>query len=548
MKNIPLKSILYFIVAILIFSSCSKMPDQTKLIPNDAAFVGVIDVVSLAQKGKLDDAKNMQMFKSAVDYLRNTSENSALVFESLLKDPDKSGIDIFSDVYLYSVMQESKSFYCITAKLDDKDKFQGIMEELLNDDYDLIKGDNYTYYSNETNSWIAFDNNSAVFISSIDSSQEAAVEFIDRIFTQEKSETIASSKEFGEFYENKKDISFWLSSTQIIAGLESSFKKEIEKTLEDVDGLSLTDLENNYIDLYIDFEDNTILFDFSLQPNEAFKTYLESTSFSKDKLGEEVFTYFPQNSYFFVTYAFDPQKLHNYLGNFNEYKELALFLQLQGIDIKEAPAAIGGDCMLSIYNLSLDVVEKNKTILVKDAKGMYSYVDTLVQEEQLIPKGSFVMSLKNETFFHKIITQTISPDSYTKVDSYYDFTKSIGFPLYVGVHNNMLMLTTDNNAMSQLYDGGYAESFSMSELSQEIESPTFYYLNLDYDTYPIQLQEYVKKIGVQSYVQPYLSAFKSLVISSNEDFSGQMKITMKSDKENSLYQVLGLMNQNFNKQ
>lgn len=541
-------SFLYLIIGILLFSSCSNMPNHAQYIPSNAAFVGVIDIVSIAQKGKLLDAKSTHMYKSALDVLRSSNENTAVLLESLVNDPKKTGVDVFSDLFVFSVLQNEKVFACVSVKLDSKENFQNLLEGFLGDEYDLQEQEGFTYYTNESNSWIAFNNNSAVFVSSIQSKPEEVLEFIQGVFTQTKSESIADSKEFADFYKQKKDVSFWISSTHIIEGLSPEKKAMVEKKLESFQGLSLNDVLNNYIHVFLNFEDDAIQLDFSLQANDAFKAYIEKTSFAKDKIGEEILAYFPQTSYFLMSYAFESDKLVQYLQSLPDYKQIETELQNEGISLQEFISALGGDVMLSIHNASLDIVEKNKTLLRQDYKGRYMYVDTLINDEQIIPKGSLVISLKDEAYIQKLITDKIPAELYSKQDSYMDFSKTLGFPIYVGIHNSMLMISSDIGSISQFYEGGYAESLTLSELSQEIDGPVFYYLNLDFETYPIQVKEYINKSFLQHLLKPYLNTFQSLTISSNGQYSGRLQINLKSSKENSLFQVLQMIDANYKQQ
>jgi len=318
----------------------------------------------------------------------------------------------------------------------------------------------------------------------------------------------------------------------------------LEKNLESFQGLTLDDVLNNYIHIFLNFEDDAITLDFNLEANDAFKAFLEKTDFSKDKIAEEIFAYFPQTSYFLLTYAFDSDKLISYLQGLPDYKQIEADLKQQGISVTEFISALNGDVMLSIYNASLEIVEKKQTLLQQDEKGRYMYIDTIISDEQIIPKGSLVISLKNESYIQSFITKNIPADMYTKQESYLDFSQTVGFPMFVGTHNNMLMISTDAGAMSQFYEGGYAEAFTMSDLSQEIDGSAFYYLNLDIESYPIQVKEYINKSFLQHIIKPYYSTFQSLTISSNGKYSGRLQILLKNDKENSLYQILQMLDSN----
>ena len=548
MKRNLIYSFVIVIVGIVLFSSCSPMPKHAQYIPSDAAFVSVIDIVSIAQKGKLQDAKSLKMYSQAIEFFNSTNQNTGILLESLVTEPKKTGIDIFSDLFVYSVIQNEKVYMCVSVKLDNKENFQNLMEGILGDEFDLQEQDAFTYYTNESNTWIAFNDKNAVFISSGQAKSDEALELIQRIFTQSKDESIAESKEFIEFYKQKKDVSIWISSTHIIEGMSNETKKAIEKNLESFQGLSINDILNNYIHLFLNFEEDDITLDFNLQANDAFKTFLDKTDFTKDKLSEEVLSFLPQTSYFLMSYAFESDKLVQYLQSLPDFKQLDDEIQNQGVSLKEFISALNGDIVLSVFNASLDVVQKNKTLLRQDSKGRYQYVDTVIYDEQIIPKAAMVLSLKDEEYMKKFIAEKIPAELYTEQDSYLDFTKTLNFPLYLGIHNNMLMLSTDIGAMSQLYDGGYPESLSTSDLVQEIDAAAFYYVNLDFETYPIQVKEFVNKSFLQHILKPYLNTFESLTISSNGLYSGRLQIKLKNSKENSLYQVLEMLDGNFKQQ
>ena len=547
MKKIRFTLLLSIISAITFLSSCSTLPEHASYIPTDAAMVGVIDIVSIGQKGKIQEAKSMHMYKSALELMQNSDENTATLFETLVEDPEKTGLDIYTDMfmYIYPIRQNDKGFFCINLKVDSKDAFKDNLEELLSDDYDLIEEEGYTYYSNERDSWIAFNDESAVFISALNAKNEDAAEFIQKIFSLDKTETISKNNEFISFYKDKKDVSFWISSTQFLQSFSPSVTEDIKKTLEDYDGLSIDDIENNYLHIFINFDEDNITCDFNLIPNDAFKKYLETTNFSKDKMNEELYQYFPQKSYFLAMYGFEPQKVYDYAKGFKNYKSFEKEMLEKDIKPAEILDALGGDIMFSIFDVTVDSKEEATKMLRLTPNGTYEYVDTVFVNESIIPRGSLVLSIKNEAVIQNLFAKIISPEMYKKVKSYMDFTETVGFPLFVGLYSNALMITSDNEAITQFYDGGYGENFTTSELSQEIDGSAFYYLNLDFETYPLQIKDYIKKIGVQSFIEPYTKAFESIVVSTTDDYSGQIIITMKDDKENSLYQVFQLIDSNF---
>ena len=543
-----IKSIMVILVASYVLTSCSKMPVQSKLIPIDAAFVGVVDVTSIATKGKLTDPESIKMLKSTLQTLQDADNSSSALMQSMVDDPSKSGVDVLSDLYMYSVLHENQKFFCVSFKIDDKSKFQDNLEGLLGDDFDLKEKEGYIYYSNEKNQWIAFDGDAAVFVSALQAKPEDGEAFVEKLFTQKKDQTIGESKEFNDFLKEKKDISFWFSSTHFLAALPDFYTESLKKSLEEFDGLTITDIQNNYLHMHMNFDDDNINFSFKIAANEAFQKYLESKSFTKEKINEELFAFFPQKSYLMATYSVDPAKLQTYLTSLKDYKSLEKEMSAQGIDLKQFFSSFAGDIMLSLYDVSLDIVEKKSQTYSVNAKGQYEIKDTIIQKENLIPKASLIMSMNDDVFFNKLMKEVIPAEFYKKTDTYFDFSEAIGYPMFVGFQKNMLMISTDANALSQLAEGGYAENFSSSEVSQEIEGYSFYYINLDYETYPLQVKEYVSKMGVQHIIQPYTTLFESITITSEDDMSALLKINLKSDASNSLLQVLHVLDSSNQKQ
>ena len=84
---------------LLVVTSCQKMPEHAKVIPDDAQVVLRIDFEQLASKSGVgnDDAIKQQLGKMLESDL---SGGQLATAKSILDDPEESGIDFSEPVFL----------------------------------------------------------------------------------------------------------------------------------------------------------------------------------------------------------------------------------------------------------------------------------------------------------------------------------------------------------------------------------------------------------------------------------------------------------------
>ena len=93
-KNCSFKLVI-ITVAVLLFASCSKIPDHARYIPKDAILVGGINLKSLGKKIAWEVLTGSKIFKQMQDHVPEKGNPDAL------SGLDKSGIDVFNTFYVY---------------------------------------------------------------------------------------------------------------------------------------------------------------------------------------------------------------------------------------------------------------------------------------------------------------------------------------------------------------------------------------------------------------------------------------------------------------
>ncbi|MBK6937968.1 MAG: DUF4836 family protein [Chitinophagaceae bacterium] len=115
----PKFSLKYFpVIALLVivFSSCSGKKSNVP-IPADAAFAMHIDGKSLNEKLSWDEVKKSEWFKQVYN---KTEEDLA---KSILNDPEETGVDMKSDVYIFTTPRGRGGYAAIIVSLKDEKKF-----------------------------------------------------------------------------------------------------------------------------------------------------------------------------------------------------------------------------------------------------------------------------------------------------------------------------------------------------------------------------------------------------------------------------------------
>lgn len=218
---------LYFaaFIAVIACSSCNKNKlEQTKHIPKDANIV--LGVQADALYSKLKDHKDLldtaaQFFAEQMTNALNLSDTNKQNMDALLNSIDtKQPVFLFKQTK-HSIEEGEATLAGIVISLSDASKFADYVKNNLSEAVSQGNGYSFGMLKNASGSIVGWNREAAIFLNySGDISKVPAQ--LDTLFNMKKSESLAADTSFASTYNAQADISFYLSSSQLlIAALPS---------------------------------------------------------------------------------------------------------------------------------------------------------------------------------------------------------------------------------------------------------------------------------------------------------------------------------------
>ena len=113
--KLKLQSIVFLLAGLMFIASCGKKSDVP--VPADAGFVLHINGSSLNSKLSWDEIKQSDWYR----ILHEKAKDS--LAKQVLNDPDVSGVDINSDMYLFTKTRGRGGYFVFVGNLKDEKAF-----------------------------------------------------------------------------------------------------------------------------------------------------------------------------------------------------------------------------------------------------------------------------------------------------------------------------------------------------------------------------------------------------------------------------------------
>ena len=527
------KIFLVSISLIYLLTSCSRVNEQAKLIPADADFVGGVDLPKIDLKSKLYANSSFALFDSFTETVDD--ESVSVLVNGILNDRNESGIDVTSPLYFYLVSEQL--YGAIAISLSNSSKFADYLELQLSDEFTKEEKNDIVLYTDERDVIIAFNSETAFFIR-LDGAYSA--DFATKLFTVESENSLVSQSAFMKFLEEAKDVSVFVPSNKLLDFAGKSMEKEISENLAFFGPIKYDDLRDNYLSFSLLFNDKSIELSTDVIVNDSLAKKLREQNLSKSSFSKDILKFVPNSTLVLSSSTFDTKKLIASIETIDKDGQIREMAKQNGIVLEDLISEFGGDLLFSFYGLAVETVEYETTMFTGvDESGYPIFTDTVVNREKTMPKMSVVLSLLQKEKLQTVFDQ-LGTALFTKVDNYYQLADGFmkGYELYISLQDNVLMLTTDKDAIVLAGKGGYDSSISSNDISKNISPTGYVYVNLDYDTYPESITNMVEKMGVQAFLPSVTSLVQSLEIMSKKEFSATIQLNLKQDNDNSLYQVL----------
>ena len=265
------------VLAVLTLASCSKGPDYGELIPNDAIAVTALDLGTLWEKGEVGNIEQLSFAKLGLQQLRSDDPQMAAIVDAILKDPRSTGLDLKGDVVVYLGMDDNSDLAgALMAGVQNRKKFEEFLSQLCsNNDLALSteerKGWHVMTMESEygiRNACIA-NNKIAVLLFSED--------MLDGIMELTHSESLASNRNFRQYWKDRSEVSVWMNTGSIMEMAES-FGEDIKGTIGRIYGEKFWDeIERSGIAANITFDKGVMRTVMTYQgiSNKTIKTYIQ---------------------------------------------------------------------------------------------------------------------------------------------------------------------------------------------------------------------------------------------------------------------------------
>lgn len=389
-----IKNFLYTTLFIFILSSCGKKAADV-LVPEDAAIVVHLDMASLSSKLTWDEIKNSDWFKMAAK-----EGPSSDIQRKLLENPDSSGIDLKSDLYMFIQMRGNNSYVVLQGKLKDAKAYESTITKMDTENKEIKKESGFSYKGDE-NGCVTWTNDRFIIVGNggdIQASQspfastkkvkltiDSLLRYAKDLYSLPQKNSISNDSHYASIASEKGDIHFWLNSGLLMkntmAGALSMFK-----------AASL--LEGNVTGYTVNFDNGKITAStktwFNNELGALMKKYKPgniNTDMLKRIPGQDMSVVFAMN--------YPPEGLKEFLKLFGVDGMVNGFIGDFGLSIDDFVKANKGDLLLAVSDFKVEDKEMN---LNPDKGSDFSF-----STPQPGAKVLFATSINDKPSFDKMI-------------------------------------------------------------------------------------------------------------------------------------------------
>lgn len=518
-KNNAIAAMAFFA---LLVTSCTMGPSATDTIPSNSQIVGSVDLMSLAKKGDLAHWEDLNSMKAVSSALDNESKELKEMWNEVLANPENTGIDLSKDVYFFMVNDNASEQYSgLTFLLKDEAKFRSLLEKLGKESNDAliidqVNGHNVVKVSPEViMSWN--QTHFLVLAATNYVSRSILEEKSDRLLSLEKSNSVNDISSFKQFVKDSKDINIWLSG--------SSLKPFISK-MPQYAGMAFS-LDECAFTGYLDFKDGEITID-----SKAYYSSQVIKDFNLDKdmvFDKDLFKTVPKDNFVMMGLTLDMDMFESSMKKESAFEMIDQQCQKQcGVDFSTALKSFNPSMLLTLSDVNQIEI------------GRYGRKSTM-------PELNLAMSL-NSAEDHQWLKDLLAKHTQYSNNGYYQLTVSEGIDVYFDLNDHHLVITNSEHNIKIATGKSTAPSFDDSKLVLHFQkTPYFIYLDADYNHFTESMKAVIEN-EFPPYQRDFISGdkaiFKDAEITMLDNTVGSLSIRMKDKDENSLKQIITLVDDN----
>lgn len=542
-SRIYLALLLVFAVA----TACTKTSKQILYIPKNTASVIVVDMPKVMEKSEARGAKSAQKLLDYFGSYGFSNETFDLAVHSFFTDTAKTGMNLSESIMAYLIpSKEFKNAYkCMSVMLSDSAQFSAYLKTVESENYKPLDGVKHCvcYINiNDRFSWVAYNNEIAVFgCSTIHT--KGITECVNDIFDP-FTKSLAKNDDFEEFMEQKKDVSLWLATTEMI-NYYMLWYPELPKILT-LKSIPESALKGNYIHCNVDFDKN-VKVSLSCSPSRAFKRYWKKNNFTTKSFNTALCDVLPQNTLWFASLAVDPLRLVAQIKG-SEYCDYAEGeLAKLNLTVEDFANSFSGDCVFSMYDITLEKVRMMEFVQKYEYKGGGLLWKHLQKEQKTtFPHLAIALGL-NDSKIPNMVLNHISTEICVQMEpGLFDFSKIMGFPAFVACKDSVFVFATDKDYVQNVMSGKATVSCAMGKTVEDLKGEvngyaSYHYMDFTVGNYPTTAKAFLVEMGVLPLLESYSSIVKSAEMIVTDSYSGTIVMDFQDTTRNSLLQLNDLM-------
>lgn len=517
------------LAAVMMLASCrNDAQREGAVIPRNASIVVTTNLQTLAQKGDLAKAKDMNTIKGLRQELRQSSPELDNLVGALMDDPARCGLDLKRNVTLFAANPEDNPFafnIVVSAWVASQKKFDTFLSDLKKNgglDYETtdLKGltgydfedfyavsngdrilfvlssmDDDKYYDLPEEALIEYDEEADTHIfdafEEAAEGEEAAIEETDgnnevdytyatNLFNLKQEESMAADKDFASFWKQRADISVY----SYYGGIFSDFGRDMmsEGTKELLD-----DMKDTRIYYNIAFEKGSIDITGGAYNMSERMRELVDHDFNK-----QVVDYMPAQALIAFTFGAD-------LGNY-----LDLYAKILGLNVNEKSG-------IKDYTLD-DLVDAFEGSVALAFSGMKD--------------GMPHLTLAADVDETAVVKAILEEAGFAQQGDIYSHTSA---PVWACFDDDIVLVSSDPAYAS------FEKGKSLDGIAAKAKKGNYFYIDLDLQHYSAELLDW---LGSNPMMEAVLALFDHAELGSVDATHSEGHIYMSDKKMNSLAYIL----------
>lgn len=551
-KNVS-KVLLAAVTAAVVFSACSKIPEQSKYIPKTAGVVLSINSKQISKKLVTNGITMDKMFAAVQE---KDTANAAM---KAWKDAENSGIDLQNNFFASFVFNSStQSYVSITSGLKDAAKFEEYLKKNI-PNYSLKKKNDFQYvWQEDQKAVIGWNKETVIYVRNVnnlksndmmptDDSEHAEeladstvtaqpvrqvtpaadaeegiwVAEVDHLFHLKKEETAGSIEAFKDLLKDNADVSVYINPEPIYTAQGASISSMIPANLKNL-------ITGNYYTGAINFEKGKVVMDgTSYVGKEMAAIYKKYDAQDADL---DMLEKYPSNNITgFILYGLDFRIIGDIVKSTGLDGIANMGLHSSGLTLDDILNAFKGQMMFAASDFAVS----------KKPNPYYPEGDSITKSDA---KWIFAMKVGDKAAFDKVMTSPMLQGMFTKQGDHYVMQEGMpGMPA-VSITDKLVVSASDNAFLEQYLAGkGKAEGLDNSFVSKIKGNPLGGYVNFEKISKSIPAEE-IPADG-KELAEEFRNLLKDATVLTHK-FDGkvshsEMVLNFKKD-ENSLVQIVNL--------